>query len=71
MRGTIQKIEENFAHVMFVDGQTLHVPLSELPAGARSSSIVDVYVDIARTQEADAADASRQKLNEILSSTPE
>ncbi len=71
MRGTIQKIEENFAHVLLVDGQVLHVPLSELPTNVRASSLVDVRIDMARPQEADAADASRLKLNEILSSTPE
>lgn len=70
MRGTVQKIEMSQAHVLLDDGQVLHVPVTELGAGVRVSSVVDVRVG-ATLSSADAGDDSRQKLNDILSSRPE
>lgn len=70
MRGTVQKIENNQAHILLDDGQVLHVPVNELGTTARASSVVDITVDGARLASA-AADNSRQKLNDILSSRPE
>lgn len=71
MRGTIQKIEGSQAHVLFDDGQVLHVPMSELAAGVRVTDVVEIRVLDVQQNSADAADNSRQKLNDILSSRPE
>lgn len=63
-------MESNHAHVLLDDGQVLHIPLSELDASIRVSSVVEVRAQSIQ-RNADAADDSRQKLNDILSSRPE
>lgn len=71
MQGIVQKIEHDRAHIRLADGQVLHLPIADLAVGVRVTSVVNVRVDSAETGTGAAADDTRQKLNDILSSTPE
>jgi len=71
MQGIVQKIENGRAHIRLDDGQVLHVPVADLAAGVRVTSVVNIRVDSTPTGTGAAADDTRQKLNDILSSTPE
>lgn len=71
MQGVVEKIESGRAYVHLEDGQVLRLLVTDLPPNVRVMSVVHVRVDAAGAASANAADASRKKLNDILSSTPE